>query len=416
MTIRTDTSTRSALLWAVACGGLVMGASVGFRHVQGLFLLPMTLERGWSRETFAFALAVQNLCWGLAQPFTGAIADRFGSRRVLLAGLLLYAAGVLLMGRAGTPLQFHLAAGLLIGLAQSCTAFGMVYGALSRIAPAPERGWVLGLTGAVAGTFQFVGVPLTQALLATIGWQQALMVLAGLLLLALPAVRGLDDRAALQPAAVPGAAVEPAASLREVVAIALRHRGFLLLNLGFLSCGFHLAFIATHLPAYLLDQGVAPRVAVTGLAVIALANIAGTYCCGHLGALVRRRYLLSGLYLVRTAAIGLFVATPPTPATVYAFCAVMGFLWLGTVPLTNGLVSQIFGVRHLSTLFGLVFLGHQLGSFLGVWIGGWVFDHHRSYELVWWIALALGLLSAALHWPIDDRPVALRARLAAGQV
>lgn len=413
MTTSTQTSTRSALLWAVACGGLVMGASVGFRHVQGLFLLPMTLERGWSRETFAFALAVQNLCWGLAQPFTGAIADRFGSRRVLLAGVLLYAAGVVMMGRAATPLQLYLAAGLVIGLAQSCTAFGMVYGALSRIAPAPERGWVLGLTGAVAGAFQFVGVPLTQSLLAAGGWQQALLVLAGLLLLVLPATRRLDDRAALQPAAAGTEPVEPPASFREVVATAMRHRGFLLLNLGFLSCGFHLAFIATHLPAYLLDQGVAPQVAVTGLAVIALANIAGTYCCGHLGGLYRRRHLLCALYLVRTAAIGLFVAQPPSAATVYAFCAVMGFFWLGTVPLTNGLVAQIFGVRHISTLFGLVFLGHQLGSFLGVWFGGWVYDHQHSYALVWWVAMALGLLSAALHWPIDDRPVPLGGRVAA---
>lgn len=391
---------RRALLYPVVVGGLVMGLALGIRHVQGLFMLPMSMDRGWPRETFALALALQNLVWGIAQPFTGMLADRFGAARIVAAGTLLYGLGLLLMSLADSPWQLYLGGGLLIGIALSCTAFGVVYGALSRLAPEAERSRALGLAGAIGGLGQFVAVPGTQMLQDLLGWSQALVALGALIALLVLLAPRLDDRRRIVG---PDDVHAPMAT---AIRQALRHRGFWLLNLGFLACGFQLAFIAAHLPAYLLDRGVAPGVAVTGLAIIALSNVAGTFLCGHLGGLFRRKRLLAGLYLVRSAAMALFVALPTTPLSVYLFCAVMGLLWLGTVPLTNGLVSQVFGVRYIGTLFGFVFFGHQLGAFLGVWLGGHVFDATKSYDLLWSAAIGLGVIAAMLHWPIDDRQVA----------
>ncbi len=385
----------------VVAGGLVMGLSLGLRYVQGLFQLPVVADRGWTRETFAFAMALQNLAWGVAQPFTGMLADRFGAARVVAAGLLLYAFGLAAMTWSATPAAFVCSAGLCLGVALSCTAFGTVYGAINRLLPPARRSWAMGLAGALGGFGQFALVPVVQGLIGGGGWAWALLVLAGVAAAALPLAlplrepRGADDAAT---ASGPGLA----AAMRE----AFSHRGFWLLNLGFTACGFQLAFIATHLPAYLLDKGLQPANAVTALAIIALANTAGTYCFGLLGAHWRRKRLLSAIYLVRTAAMALFVLLPLSPASLYAFSAVMGFIWLGTLPLTNGIVGQVFGVRHIGTLFGFVFFGHQFGSFLGVWLGGVVYVHTHSYDLVWLIAMALGVLAAALHWPIDDRELA----------
>jgi MFS family permease len=395
---------RRKLLYPILVGGVLMGLALGTRHVQGLFMLPMTMDRGWPRETFAFAIALQNLVWGLAQPFTGMLADRWGSARIVAAGALLYGLGLLLMSSASTPAQLHLAAGLVIGLALSCTAFGVVYGALSRLSTPADRSWSLGLAGAIGGFGQFIAVPGTQALQDALGWSHALVALGALIALTVLFASQLDDRPHLGGGPDAGEAPAPL-SMTAAIAQAFAHRGFWLLNLGFLACGFQLAFIATHLPAYLLDKGVQPGVAVTGLALIALANVAGTFVCGQLGGIYRRKHLLSALYLVRSAATALFVWLPLSPASVYLFCAVMGFLWLGTVPLTNGLVSQVFGVRYIATLFGFVFFGHQLGAFLGVWLGGHVFDATRSYDALWFGSIALGLAAAALHWPIDDRRV-----------
>ena len=386
------------LLPVVVCGGAIMGLALGIRHVQGLFLLPVTIDRHWTREAFAFAIAIQNLVWGFAQPFTGMLADRFGTGRVLVGGVALYAGGLLLMTIARTPVEFTLAAGLLIGIALSCTSFATVYGAISRIVPPAHRPWALGVAGAFGGLGQFAMVPLAQGLLSALQWALALTALAAIIAASAPASFALRDR----PASVVGARVQ---SIGEAIHVAFAHRGFWLLNLGFLACGFQLAFIASHLPAYLLDKGLRAADAVTCLAIIALANIGGTYCAGRLGGPYRRKYLLAGLYLLRSAAIALFVTVPLTPWSAYLFAAAMGFLWLGTVPLTNGLVAQIFGVRYLATLFGFVFIGHQVGSFLGVWLGGWAFDHTRSYDLVWIASIALGVVAAALHWPIDDRQV-----------
>ena len=397
-----NASVRRDTLLAVVCGGLIMGMALGIRHAQGLFLVPMTVDRGWSREVFGFAIAVQNLFWGLAQPFTGMLADRFGSVRVMATGALLYLAGLVFMAYATTPLGLTLGAGVVIGVALSCTTFGIVYGALSRVVPAERRSWAMGVAGAVGGFGQFVMVPLSQELQQWFGWPAAL-ILFGLAMAALaPAARTLRDSRPEGEILAPSQATQ---SMGEAIREAFRHRGFWLLNAGFLACGFQLAFIASHLPAYLLDKGLSPKNGVAGLAIIALTNIGGTYAFGLWGGVYRRKYLLAALYLARTAAIALFMLVPLSVASVYAFCAVIGFLWLGTAPLTNGLVSGVFGVRYVTTLFGFVFFGHQLGGFLGVWLGGLVYDATHSYSLIWMASMCLGLIAAVLHLLIDDQPL-----------
>ncbi|MFD4840898.1 MFS transporter [Achromobacter sp. NPDC058515] len=399
---RKSTLDPSQLWLLVLAGGVVMGLALGVRHVQGLFLLPVTMDRGWSRETFAIALAVQNLTWGIVQPFTGMIADRYGSAKVIAGGLLFYALGLVGMAHATTPAAFMWTAGVCIGIALSGTAFAAIYGALSRLVPPERRSWALGVAGAVGGLGQFTMVPAAQWLIGGWGWGAALLVFSVVLVFLLPLALPLREPAGkAQDPAAPDAGLSMPAAIREAFA----RPGFWLLNLGFLACGFQLAFIGTHLPAYLADKGLRASDAVAALAIIALTNVMGTYVCGVLGAHHRRKYLLAGIYLLRTAAIALFVLLPLSTWTVYAFAAVMGFVWLGTVPLTNGLISQVFGVRYITTLFGFVFFGHQLGSFLGVWLGGLVFEATKSYDLIWLGAMGLGVLSAALHWPIDDREI-----------
>lgn len=384
---------------AVLCGGVIMGLSLGIRHAQGLFLLPMTIDLNWTREQFAFAIALQNLVWGLSQPFTGMIADRFGSVRILIAGCLLYAVGLYFMSHATTALELIVSGGLLIGIALSATAFGIVYGALSRLVAPQRRGWALGLAGAVGGLGQFAMVPVTHSMIDGFGWHIALIIIATLIALAAPLAFPLADQTL--PGAAPAARQRLGSALRE----AFSHRGFWLLNLGFFACGFQLAFIAGHLPAYLADKGLDARNAVIALSLIALANVAGNFLFGWWGGMYRRKYLLAYLYLARSALMVAFIALPLTELSVYVFAFGMGFLWLGTVPLTTGLVSQVFGVQYISTLFGFVFVGHQIGGFLGVWLGGRVFDITGSYDGVWLGAIALGIVAAALHWPIDDRQV-----------
>jgi MFS family permease len=404
--------TRQGKVWQqrwliVLAAGAVMGAALGIRHVQGLFLQPVTLDQGWSREIFGFTLALQNLVWGLAQPFTGMIADRFGSMKVIMPGMLLYALGLFATAHSSSAAEFMLGNGFLIGIALSGTAFGAVYGALSRIFPAEHRSWALGVAGSIGGLGQFCMVPFVQNLLDGMGWISALMVLCAVMVLMSPLVFWLRDGN--------GAIRWPEKgelTMGEAIREACAHRGFWLLNLGFLACGFQLAFIAGHMPAYLMDKGMGPREAGIALALISLANIIGTYLSGYLGGLMRRKYLLSVIYLIRSAAMILFVALPVSEVTVYAFSFVMGLIWLGTVPLTNGLVSQIFGVRYITTLFGIVFFGHQLGAFLGVWLGGYVFDLTKSYDLLWFGSIALGLLAAALHMPINDANVVREEPLA----
>lgn len=382
-----------------------MGAALGIRHVQGLFLLPMTMDRAWPREAFGFAMAVQNLCWGMAQPFAGMLADRFGAIKVISAGVLLYAAGIFLMATAGSPLTLTIGGGVVVGMALACTTFGTIYGALSKLVHADRRGWALGLAGSMGGLGMFVMVPLTQELQRLFGWSLALVLLALTMAATFPAAFGVKDSFS---ASVGLQADRVQSSMATAIREAFAHRGFWLLNIGFFACGFQLAFIAGHLPAYLLDKGLSPRDGVAGLAIIALANVASMYAFGSLGGIYRRKYLLALLYVARAAVIAAFLALPVSPASVYVFCALIGFLWLGAVPLTNGIVSGVFGVRYLTTLFGFVFLGHQLGGFLGVWLGARVYDSTHSYDTIWVASIALGLMAAALHVFIDDRPLDLR--------
>lgn len=392
-------STRINPLVFVLCGGLIMGLSLGIRHVQGLFLLPMTMDRGWTREEFAFAIALQNLVWGLAQPFTGMIADRFGSLRVILAGCLLYGLGLYWMANAQSSLALTLSGGVLIGVALAATAFGTIYGALSRLVTVERRGWALGLAGAVGGLGQFAMVPSTQGLIEGYGWHLALVWIAIVMVMIAPLAVTLADK----PVAQGGAGTQ---RLGAALSEAFSHRGFWLLTIGFFACGFQLAFIAGHLPAYLADKGLNARSAVIALSLIALANVAGTFLFGWWGGFYRRKYLLAWLYVGRSILLAAFVALPLTELHLYVFAFGMGFLWLGTAPLTNGLVSQVFGVQYVSTLFGFVFVGHQIGGFLGVWLGGRVFDATGSYDAIWIGSVVIGLIAAALHWPIDDRQVA----------
>lgn len=396
-------SVRFSPLTLVLVGGAIMGLSLGVRHVQGLFVIPLTSTHGWTRGDFALAIAMQNLVWGVMQPFTGMIADRFGSARVIVSGCLLYGTGLYLMSQSSMPIQFMLSAGLLIGIALSCTSFGVIYGALSRILPQERRAWGLGLAGAAGGLGQFVAVPAAQNAIDGLGAEATLILLAVFIsAMSLFAFPLRDKSPESSPALESG-------SLSAVLRSASVHKGFWMLGVGFLACGFQLAFIATHLPAYLLDKGMNGRSAMVALSLIAMANVAGTYVFGLLGARLHKPHLLAWIYFLRSVAIAAFVFSPISEASLYAFSFTMGLLWLGTVPLTNGIVSQIFGVRYLGTLFGFVFLGHQIGSFLGVWLGGIVFDMTRSYDAVWLCSIALGLVAAALHWPIQENPATITA-------
>jgi MFS family permease len=388
------------LLPAIIVGGCVMGVSLGIRGVQGLFLIPATLDRGWLRQDFALALGIQNLVWGATQPFIGALADRFGAVRIVVGGILLYVIGLVGLAWATSVTHLMVSVGFSMGIALSCTAFGTVYAAIGKIAPLEQRAWALSLAGAIGGLGQFILVPLIPPMQLGLGWEKTLLVLAGVALLLVPLVRKLDDRsqrAALYPAVA-------SADFAHAVRSATRSRDYWLLTAGFTACGFQLSFISYHLPAYLLEKGIAPTHAAVALGLIALANIPGTFVLGNLGGRWPRKYVLAALYLARSAAMLAFLAVPTMPLTVYVFSALMGFLWLGTVPLTTGIIAGSFGVRYLATLFGLVFLGHQLGGFFGAWLGGYIYEIHRSYDLVWLIAIGSGLLGAALHLPIRYSP------------
>jgi MFS family permease len=379
------------------CGAAIVTLSMGIRHGFGLWLQPVTVERGWSRETFAFALAVQNIAWGIAGPLTGALADRFGAFRVLVAGGLLYALGLVAMGLATSGLGFLGGTGLLIGLAQSGTTYAVVYGVIGRSVAPEKRSWAMGITAAAGSFGQFLMVPIEGGLIAAFGWQEALVILACAVLMILPLAFGLREP---KREPVPGVATQTmGAALRE----AFGDRSFRLLTAGYFVCGFQVVFIGVHMPSYLKDQGLTPGVATTALALIGLFNVFGTYAAGMLGGRLPKRYLLSAIYTLRSVAILAFLLAPLTPLSVYVFSCAMGLLWLSTVPLTSGLVAAIFGVRYLSMLGGFVFLSHQVGSFLGVWLGGRLYDMTGSYDLVWWIAIGLGLFAAVVNLPIRER-------------
>jgi MFS family permease len=382
----------------LACGGLVLMMGMGIRHGFGLFLQPMSADLHWGRETFALAMAVQNLTWGATQPFAGMLADRYGTARVVIGGALLYALGLFTMAEATTPLAFVLTAGLLIGIGLSGVTFSVIAGVLGRRFPPEKRSMAIGIAAAASSFGQFAMLPATQWLLAHLGWQGALVTLgaAGLLMVPLAAAL-VEKRQATVHAFQQSAA--------EAMAEALRYRSYVLLTLGFFVCGFQVVFIGIHLPAYLADHGLPPHVAVTALALIGLFNIVGTYTTGWLGSRVPKRYILSAIYFSRSVVIAVFVALPLSPATVYGFAVALGLLWLSTVPPTNTIVAEIFGVRYLAMLTGFVFFSHQIGSFLGAWLGGYLFDRTGSYDIVWWLAIALGIVAGLLNLPIDERAI-----------
>ena len=383
----------------LVCGGIILTLAMGTRQGFGLFLQPMTLDHGWSRETFAFAMALQNLIWGMAQPFFGMIADRKGAGRVLVTGAALYATGLVLMAMANTGWQFSLATGLFVGLAQGCTTFSIVFGVVSRIFPPERRSMALGLCSAAGSFGQFAMLPYTGTLISHFGWFNALLTLSVSAALIAPLASALVETRGK------GASATITQSVGEAVREAFGHRSFLLLTAGYFVCGFQLAFITVHFPAYLVDRGLSANVGMMALALVGLFNIFGSFASGALGAKYTKKYLLSTIYFARSIVIALFVFSQVTEGSVYLFSAAIGLLWLSTVPLTNGVIGGIFGVAYMSTLSGFVFLSHQLGSFTGVWLGGYLFDHTGSYRVVWLISIALGVFAALVNLPIQERAI-----------
>ena len=378
-------------------GCAILVVSTGVRSSFGLFLPEMTQARGWSRETFSLAIALQNLMWGLGGSFLGAMADRYGSMRTLLLGAVLYVAGFLGMAWAESGAALSLSAGVVMGIAIGGTSFGIVLATLGRIVPAGQRSFAFGV-GVAAGSFgQFLFLPLAGRLIATIGWQAALFVhaaiVAAILLLAL-GMRGEHEAAAAGPL-----------RLADALRGALADRSFHLIFWGYFVCGLQVVFIQLHLPAYLLDKGMSANIGAAAVALIGLFNVAGSFASGVLGQKLSRKWLLAGIYVARSVVIGLFLLAPLGPLSVYLFSAAIGLLWLSTVPLTNALVGQRWGVQYLGLLGGVVFFGHQIGSFLGAWLGGRFFDLFGNYDYAWAMIIAFGVFAALVHAPIDQRPL-----------
>ncbi|MDI5985422.1 MFS transporter [Halomonas sp. M4R5S39] len=388
---------RRHTLLLVLLGSLVISVAMGLRHGFGLFLEPMSSDLGWGRGVFAFALALQNLIWGLSQPFTGALADRFGAARVVAIGGLLYALGLTFMGLSESALGMSLSAGVLIGLGLSGTTFSVILGAVGRAVAPEKRSMAMGIVSAAGSFGQFAMLPGTLGLLEWLGWSAALLVMGALAALMVPLGGMLRDH----PSPRQGSDISLGAALDE----AAGHRGFWLLCLGFFVCGFQVVFIGVHLPGYLFDNGIAVHVGSTVLALVGLFNILGTYTAGWLGGHFSKPRLLTWLYLIRGVVITAFIVFPLSPASAYLFGIAMGLLWLSTVPLTNGIVATVFGVRHLSMLGGIVFLFHQLGSFMGVWLGGYLYDLTGHYDVVWQLAILLSVVAATLHWFIGEQPI-----------
>jgi len=388
------------------CGAMIVTLSMGIRHGFGLWLQPITMDRGWTRETFAFALAIQNLSWGIAGPFAGMLADRYGAFRVLIVGSLFYAGGLVLMALATSGLAFTGSAGLVLGLAQSGTTYAVVYGVIGRNVAPEKRSWAMGVAAAAGSFGQFLMVPVENWLIGSFGWQNALFLLGCLALAIVPLAFGLKEPAAAKAA---GFQQSIGSALRE----ALSYPSFLLLMAGYFVCGFQVVFIGVHMPSYLKDHGLTPNVATTALALIGLFNVVGTYVAGSLGERMPKKYILSTIYALRAVVIVVFISVPLTPMSVYVFASTMGVLWLSTVPPTNAVIAQIFGVQYMSMLGGFVFLSHQVGSFLGVWLGGRLYDATGSYDVVWWIAAALGVFAAIVNLPVREAAITRVAQRAA---
>ncbi|QNK72351.1 MFS transporter [Variovorax sp. PAMC28562] len=389
-----------SMFQVLLCGAMIVTLSMGIRHGFGLWLQPITQEQGWTRQTFSLAIAIQNLSWGVIGVFAGMLADKLGAFRVLLIGAVLYAVGLAGMALSPTPLLFAMTAGVLIGAAQAGTTYAVIYGVIGRQIPAERRSWAMGVAAAAGSFGQFLMVPIEGQLIAQLGWHTALLVLAALVLLVVPLAFGLREPARVVVAG------HREQTIAQAVMEAFRYPSFGLLMAGYFVCGFQVVFIGVHMPSYLRDKGLSPEVASYSLALIGLFNVFGTYVAGSLGQKLAKRKILAAIYFGRAIAITLFLIVPVSPLSVYVFAAVIGFLWLSTVPVTNALVAQIFGVAHLSMLSGFVFLGHQVGSFLGVWLGGFLYDRTGSYDVVWYIAIALGVFAALINLPVKENAIA----------
>ena len=392
----------SRLPWLIiACGCAIALLTFGPRSAMGFFQLPMLAEKGWDRTTFGLAMAIQNLAWGFGTPVFGALADKYGTWRVLALSGAMYAVGLVLMAAADSPALLHVGGGLLVGLGVASGSFGIVLAAFARNVPPERRSFVFGLGTAAGSAGMFLFAPLSQGLISAYGWYDALVVMSVMMLvipvLAVP-LRGNSSSGSAVQAAYRQTAAE---ALRE----ALGHRSYLLLVAGFFVCGFQVAFITAHFPAYISDIGIEARYAVIALALIGFFNIIGSLASGAIGQRYSKPYFLAYIYLARSVLVAAFLLLPQTPETVVVFAVVMGLLWLSTVPPTNALVAIMFGTAHLGMLGGVVFFSHQIGSFLGVWLGGYLYDTFGTYDPVWWLGVALGVFAAVVHWPIEERPV-----------
>jgi predicted MFS family arabinose efflux permease len=384
----------------LACGAAIVTLSVGIRHGFGLWLQPITQAQGWTRETFAFAIAIQNLSWGVCGIFAGMLADRLGAFKVLLGGTVLYSLGLAGMALSPTGLMFTLTTGVLIGAAQAGTTYAVIYGVIGRNISAEKRSWAMGVAAAAGSFGQFLMVPFESFLISSIGWQQALLILAAAVLLIMPLALGLRE-GSFSGGQAPKRDQTIVQALRE----AFKYPSFQLLMAGYFVCGFQVVFIGVHMPSYLKDKGLSPQVAGYALALIGLFNVFGTYAAGALGQRMAKKNILAFIYFARAVVIAVFIAAPLSPMSVYIFSCFMGLLWLSTVPATNASVAQIFGVAHLSMLSGFVFFSHQIGSFLGVWLGGVLYDKTGSYDIVWYITIALGVFAGLINLPVREAPI-----------
>jgi predicted MFS family arabinose efflux permease len=384
----------------VVAGCLVAMVNFGVRSSFGLFTAPISEANGWPREIFSFAMAMQNLLWGIATPIAGALADRYGAARVLMLGAVFYAIGTLMMALTSTPVMFNIGGGILVGIGVALSSFGIVMAALGRIVPPEKRSWAFGIATAAGSFGQFIFAPLTGALIAAYGWQNALMALAAstlvIIVFALPLM--VQNRTAGRPQQG-----EADMTIRQAIGTAFGHGSYLLLVAGFFVCGFQLAFITVHLPPYLAEHGISKEFAGLAIGAIGLFNVVGSYVSGIIGGRGEKRIPLSIIYVLRSAAIAAFILLPITPLTTIIFTSSMGLLWLSTIPLTMGLVTVMFGTRYMATLYGFVFLSHQIGSFLGVWLGGRLYDQLGSYDPVWWMGVALGVFAAIVNLPIREQ-------------
>jgi predicted MFS family arabinose efflux permease len=396
----THSNKKLSMAQVLICGAAIVTLSMGIRHGFGLWLQPVTQSQGWTRENFAFAMAIQNLTWGLAGIFAGMLADKFGAFKVIVGGSILYALGLIGMANAPTPLMFALTCGVLIGVAQAGTTYAVIYGVIGRNVSLEKRSWAMGVAAAAGSFGQFLMVPTEGWLISSLGWQQALMALGMAALLIIPLAWGLHD-----PSFAAGTSPQREQSILQALREAFAYPSFQLLMAGYFVCGFQVVFIGVHMPSYLKDHGLSPQVASYSLALIGLFNVFGTYIAGTLGQRLAKKNILAFIYFARSIAITVFLVVPLTPMSVYVFSAVMGLLWLSTVPPTNAVVAQIFGVAHLSMLSGFVFFSHQIGSFMGVWLGGYLYDKTGSYDIVWYIAIALGVAAALVNLPVREAAI-----------